>query len=34
VLTSEAEVDAALAAGAAVDTGIVRSFVCPVIKLK
>ena len=34
VLTSEAEVDAAVAAGAAVDTGVVRSFVCPVIKLK
>ena len=28
------EVAAALAAGAATDTGVVKSFVCPVIKLK
>lgn len=33
VLDSDAEVGAALAAGTAVDTGIVKSFVCPVIKL-
>jgi hypothetical protein len=30
---SDAEVSAALAAGAAVDMGIVKSFVCPVIHL-
>jgi hypothetical protein len=30
---SDAEVAAALAAGAAVDTGIVKSFVCPVIRM-
>jgi hypothetical protein len=33
VLDSAAEVDAALAAGAAVDTGVVKQFVCPVIPL-
>jgi hypothetical protein len=32
-LDSSAELQAALAAGAAMDTGIVKSFVCPVIKL-
>jgi hypothetical protein len=31
---SDAEVAAALAAGAAQDAGVVKSFVCPVIKLK
>ena len=31
---SDAEVAAALAAGAAQDVGVVKSFVCPVIKLK
>ena len=31
---SDAEVVAALAAGAARDLGVVKSFVCPVIKLK
>jgi hypothetical protein len=31
---SDAEVAAALAAGAAQDLGVVKSFVCPVIKLK
>lgn len=31
---SAAEVEAAIAAGAATDTGVVDSFVCPVIKLK
>jgi hypothetical protein len=31
---SDAEVAAALAAGAARDLGVVKSFVCPVIKLK
>jgi hypothetical protein len=30
---SSSEVQAALAAGAAVDNGVVKSFVCPVIKL-
>jgi hypothetical protein len=30
---SDAEVDAALDAGAATDIGVVKSFVCPVIKL-
>lgn len=30
---SAAEVEAALAAGAAVDQGVVRSFVCPVIRV-
>ena len=30
---SDEEVAAALAAGAAVDTGVVKSFVCPVIPL-
>lgn len=30
---SDEEVDAALAAGAATDIGVVKSFVCPVIKL-
>ena len=33
VLDSDAEVDAAIATGAATDTGIVKSFVCPVIAL-
>lgn len=33
VLDSDAEVAAAIAAGAAADTGVVKSFVCPVIKL-
>lgn len=33
VLDSSAEVDAALAAGTAVDTGVVKQFVCPVIPL-
>ena len=33
VLDSAAEVDAALAAGTAVDTGVVKQFVCPVIPL-
>ena len=32
-IDSNAELQAALAAGAATDTGIVKSFVCPVIKL-
>jgi hypothetical protein len=32
-LDSNSELQAALAAGAATDTGIVKSFVCPVIKL-
>ena len=32
-LDSNSELRAALAAGAATDTGIVKSFVCPVIKL-
>ena len=32
-LDSAAEVQAALAAGAATDLGVVKSFVCPVIKL-
>jgi hypothetical protein len=32
-LDSEAEVTAAIAGGAATDTGIVKSFVCPVIKI-
>jgi hypothetical protein len=32
-LDSDEEVAAALAAGAATDTGVVKSFVCPVIKL-
>ena len=32
VLDSDAELAAAIAAGAATDTGIVKSFVCPVIK--
>ena len=31
---SDAEIAAALAAGAARDLGVVKSFVCPVIKLK
>ncbi len=31
---SDEEVEAALASGAATDIGIVKSFVCPVIKLK
>jgi hypothetical protein len=31
VLDSEAEVAAAIAAGAATDTGVVKQFVCPVI---
>jgi hypothetical protein len=31
---SDAEIAAALAAGAAEDLGVVKSFVCPVIKLK
>ena len=31
---SDAEIAAALAAGAAQDLGVVKSFVCPVIKLK
>jgi hypothetical protein len=31
VLDSDAEVDAALGAGAAVDAGVVRQFTCPVI---
>jgi hypothetical protein len=31
---SDEEVAAALAAGAAVDTGVVKSFVCPVIQLR
>jgi hypothetical protein len=30
---SAAELEAALAAGAATDDGIVRSFVCPVIRV-
>jgi hypothetical protein len=33
VLDSDAEVAAAIGAGAATETGIVKSFVCPVIKL-
>ncbi|MDT0165753.1 hypothetical protein Q9R32_09310 [Actinotalea sp. AC32] len=33
VLDSDAEIMAAVAAGAAVDAGVVRSFVCPVIPL-
>jgi hypothetical protein len=33
VLDSAAEVDAALAAGTALDTGVVKQFVCPVIPL-
>jgi len=33
-LDSDAEVLAAIAAGAAVDNGVVKRFVCPVIKLK
>jgi len=33
VLDSDSEVAAAIAAGAATDTGIVKSFVCPVIPL-
>ena len=33
VLDSAAELDVALAAGTAVDSGVVRSFTCPVIKL-
>jgi hypothetical protein len=33
-IDSNAELQAALAAGAATDTGIVKSFVCPVIKLR
>lgn len=32
-IDSNAELQATLAAGAAIDTGIVKSFVCPVIKL-
>jgi hypothetical protein len=32
-LDSDAEVGAALAGGAAVDVGVVKSFVCPVIKV-
>jgi hypothetical protein len=32
-LDSEAEVAAAIAGGAAIDIGIVKSFVCPVIKI-
>ena len=31
---SDEEVEAAIAAGAATDTGVVKQFVCPVIKLK
>jgi hypothetical protein len=31
---SDEEIEAALAAGAAVDTGVVKSFVCPVIRLR
>jgi hypothetical protein len=31
VLDSAAEVDAALGAGTALDTGVVKQFVCPVI---
>ena len=34
VLDSDAELGAAFAAGTAVDTGVVKQFVCPVIKLK
>jgi len=30
---SEAEVAAAIAGGAATDIGVVKSFVCPVIKI-
>jgi len=33
-LTSAEDVEAAIAAGAAVDLGVVKSFVCPVIKIK
>jgi hypothetical protein len=33
VIDSDAELGAALAAGAAVDAGVVKQFVCPVIKL-
>ena len=33
VLDSDAELAAAIAAGAATDTGVVKSFVCPVIPL-
>lgn len=33
VLDSDAELNAALAAGTAADTGVVKSFVCPVIPL-
>lgn len=33
VLDSDAELHAALSAGTAVDTGVVKSFVCPVIPL-
>lgn len=33
VLDSDAEVLAAISAGAAVDNGVVKQFVCPVIKL-
>jgi hypothetical protein len=33
VLDSADEVDAALAAGTALDTGVVKQFVCPVIRL-
>ena len=31
---SDEEVDAALAAGAATDTGVIKSFVCPVIRFR
>jgi hypothetical protein len=31
---SDDEVEAAIAAGAATDNGVVKAFVCPVIKLK
>jgi hypothetical protein len=33
VIDSSAELDLAFAAGAAVDTGVVKSFTCPVIEL-
>ncbi|MGH2528853.1 MAG: hypothetical protein ACRDH0_05915 [Actinomycetota bacterium] len=33
VFDSDAEIDAALADGSAVDNGVVRQFVCPVIEL-
>jgi hypothetical protein len=34
VIDSDAELGVALSAGAAVDAGVVKQFVCPVIKLK